>query len=254
MRSRLDKLHDTTQPNANPDLALQAATVAGLTDREADWRKQSLPTGDGNFGQLSLYISLQQRRLQFSSLAHDLEVYAARLLVTRRNSVLTQAAQAFRDAGDTPNETRLTRTLVLGGDSQLRVRYFDLLLHRDPAALTALAGSKAQRHQPRRRRTQLERGPRLLRHRRWLPSPAAARHLVRCGVPASASLVQTYFASSASGPVNLAVDFKQALAANSTIAASPGRPCRSHAPTHRRRLFYYASRYGIFLATVRSNT
>ena len=137
----LDKLHDSAQFNSNPDLALQAATVAGIADREADWRKQSLLAHERNNAQVGLYVSLQQRRLQFSALAHDLKAYAARLLGADGNSALTQAALAFRDAGDTSNEIRLTRTLVLGRNSDLRGRYFDLLLRRDPTALPALAAS-----------------------------------------------------------------------------------------------------------------
>ena len=81
------------------ELALEAATAAGLADREADWRRQSLPADERNNAQVGLYVSLQQRRLQFSPLARDLEAYAARLPVTSRRPILTQAAQAFRDAG-----------------------------------------------------------------------------------------------------------------------------------------------------------
>src|SRR6202012_1434614 len=91
---------------------------------------------------LGLYVSLQQRRLQFASLARDLEAYAGRLPRSRSNGVLTEAAQAYRDAGETANEIRLSSTLVRDGNAQLRDRYFDLLLRHDPAVLAALAGSR----------------------------------------------------------------------------------------------------------------
>lgn len=241
----LDKLHESTQANANPDLALQAATVAVLTDREADWRKQSLSTDD-NFGQLGIYVSLQQRRLQSSSLAHDLEKYAGRLLAVHRSSALTQAAQAFRDAGDTPNETRLTGTLVRDGDSQLRGRYFDLLLRRDPAALTALAAT-----------SDVSLADAALNYTVAHGSEAQAlaavssrgQALSPVWRPASASLVQTYFAGPASGAANLA-NFNQALVANSTIAARLAAPADPLRQLTGDTYFYYASRYGIFLATV----
>jgi tetratricopeptide (TPR) repeat protein len=241
----LDKLHDSAQPNANPDLALQAATAAGLTDREADWRKQSLRTDD-DYAQLGLFVSLQQRRLQFSALAHDLEAYAARLLAAHNNSVLTQAAQAFRDAGDTPNETRLTRTLVLGGDSQLRARYFDLLLRRDPTTLTGLAGSRDISLADAALNYTVANGSEA-----QALAAVASRSQAQNPVwrPASASLVQTYFASSASGPFYLA-DFNQALAANSTIAARLAAPADPSRQLTGDTFFYYASRYGIYLATV----
>ena len=246
----LDKLHDSTQPNSNPDLALQAATAAGLADREADWRKQSLSSDERNNAQVGLYVSLQQRRLQFAALARDLEAYAARLLVERRRPVLTQAAQASRDAGDTPNETRLTRTLVLSGNAQLRVRYFDLLLRRDPAALTALAAN-----------SDINLADAALNYTVAHGSEAQAlaavasrgQSLSPVWRPASASLVQTYFAGPASGPVNLA-DFNQSLAANSTIAARLAAPADPSRQLTGDAFFYYASRYGIFLATVHDSS
>lgn len=246
----LDKLHDAAQPNSNPDLALQAATAAGLADREADWRKQRLTTGAGNNAQVGIYISLQQRRLQFSSLARDLEAYAARLPVQRRNPVLTQAAQAFRDAGDTPNEVRLTRSLVLGGGAQLRTRFFDLLLRLDPAAITALAAN---------RNTSLAEAALnyTVAHGTEAQALAAVTNrgqsLNPVWRPASASLIQTYFAGLTSSVTNPA-DFNQSLAANSTIAsrlASPADPARQLTGNT---FFYYASRFGIFLATVRDST
>jgi hypothetical protein len=241
----LDRLHESAQPNANPALALQSATAAGLADREADWRRQSLNAEDGSYAQLGLYVSLQQRRLQFRSLAHDLEAYAA-LLVKFRNPILTQAAQAYRDAGDTANEIRLTASQVRDGESLLRTRYFDLMLRRDPAGLTALAGSN-----------NISLADAALNYTVAHGSEAQALAAVASrgkGLnpvwrPASASLVQTYFAPPASDPINLA-DFNQALAANSTIAARLAAPAD---PTHQLTgdaFFYYASRYGIFLKTI----
>jgi tetratricopeptide (TPR) repeat protein/predicted Zn-dependent protease len=242
----LDKLHDSSQPNSNPDLAIQAAAAAGLADREAEWRKQSLLTGDVNHSTVDAYAVLQQSRLQFSELAHTLEAYAARLLTERRSPILTQAARAFRDAGDTPDETRLTRALVLGNNSQLRDRFFDLLLRNDPGALTSLASN-----------TNSKLADAALNYTVAHASEAQALAVVAnrgqslspVWRPASASLVQTYFASPTSSPVNVA-DFNQSLAANSTIAdrfataADPSRQLIGDA------FFYYASRYGIFLATV----
>jgi hypothetical protein len=245
----LDKLHDSAQPSANPDLALQAAAAAGLADREADWRKQSLHAEDNN-GQLGLYVSLQQHRLQFSALAHDLEAYAASLRAPHRNSVLTQAAQAFRDAGDTPNEIRLTHSLVLEGAAPLRARYFDLLLRGDPATLTALAADSDANLADAALNYSIA-------HANEAQALAAVanrgRSLPPVWRPASASLVQTYFAgpasSPASSPANLS-DFNQSLAANSTIAARLAAPADPSRQLTGDPFFYYASRYGIFLATV----
>ncbi len=242
----LDKLHDSAQPNSNPSIALKAATAAGLSDREAEWRQQSLPSGEPDNPQLSLYVALQQHRLQFSSLAHDLEAYAERLLVRRRTQVLIKAAQAFRDAGDIPDELRLDHTLVLHGDAQLRSRYFDLLLHRDPAALTALAANS---------NTSLADAALNYAVTHGTEAQALAAVATRgqslhpVWRPASASLIQTYFASPNATDVNLS-DFNQSLAATSTIAqrlAAPADPTRQLTGDT---FFYYASRFGIFLTTV----
>jgi hypothetical protein len=242
----LDKLHDSSQPNSNPDLAIQVASAAGLADREAEWRKQILLTGDIDHSTVDAYAVLQQSRLQFSDLAHTLEAYAARLLTERRSPFLTQAARAFRDAGDTPDETRLTRALVLGDNSQLRDRFFDLLLRSDPGALTSLASNPNSKLAD----AALNYAVAHASEEQALAAVAnRGQSLNPVWRPASASLVQTYYAGSASSPVNVA-DFNQSLAANSTIAdrlataADPSRQLTDDA------FFYYASRYGIFLATV----
>jgi tetratricopeptide (TPR) repeat protein len=242
----LDKLHDAAQPNANSALALQAATAAGLADREADWRKQSLPTDERNETQLNLYLALQQSRLQFSSLAHDLEAYAARVLARRRTPVLAKAAQAYRDAGDTPNELRVTSTLVLHGNTPLRTRYFDLLLHRDPVALTALAANSNSTLADAALNFTVTHGTEA-QALGAVSSRGQSLHPV--WRPASASLVQTYFASPTAATINLS-DFNQSLAANATIAdrlAAPPDPTRQLTGDT---FFYYASRFGIFLSTV----
>jgi hypothetical protein len=243
----LDKLHDIAQPKSNRDLALQAAIAAGLADREADWRKQNLLTGDPLNVQEGPYVALQQRRLQFSSLARDLEEYAARLRVGHRDSVLTEAAQAYRDAGDAGNEVRLDRALVLKNNSQLRARYFDLLLRSDPAALTALAADRDTDLADAAVNYTVAQGSEV----QALAAVAdRARSLNPVWRPASASLVHTYFVSPTSTPANV-VDFNDSLAANATIAM---RLAATADPKHQLtgdNFFYYASRFGIFLITAR---
>ncbi|MDP9051789.1 MAG: tetratricopeptide repeat protein [Acidobacteriota bacterium] len=244
----LDRLHDSAQPNANPDLALQAAAASGLPDREANWRKQRLLAGDAknNSSEAGLYASLQQRRLQFSELAHTLEAYAARLLPQRRDPILMQANQAFRDAGDSANEARIARSLVVRNNTQVRDRYFDLLLRDDPAALTALTADRninladaALNY--------------IVAHASEAQALAAVSNrgqsLPPVWRPASASLVQTYFASSMSSPMDTS-NFRQSLAYESTVGdrvAARADPARQLTGDN---FFAYASRFGIFLATV----
>jgi tetratricopeptide (TPR) repeat protein len=68
--------------------------------------------------------------------------------------------------------------------------------------------------------------------------------------PASASLVETYFASAAPSAVRVA-DFNESLAANSTIGMRLGAPADPARQLTGDSYFYYASRFGIYLSTVR---
>ena len=238
-----------TLPNPTPTQSsvLQAATAAGLADREADWRKQRLLTGDlNNNPDAALYATLQQHRLLFSELAHTLESYAVRLVPRRRDPILAQASQAYRDAGDTANETRITRELVFRNNAQLRDRYFDLLLRSDPAALVALASNSNSNLADAALNY-------AVAHASEVQALAAVanrgRSLSAVWRPASASLVQTYFASATSSPADPS-NFQQSLASESTIGdhlATRADPAKELTGDN---YFFYASRYGIFLATV----
>ncbi len=239
----LDTLHTT-----NPTLALSAATGAGLADREADWRKQILTTGSLTLAaeQVEPYTTLQQHRLHFVELAQTLEAYAARLKPAGRPAIQRQAAQAYRDAGDRPNETRLDALLTLGGDPSLQDRYFDLLLAQNRDALAALSGSPNQ--------TLADSALNYTVAHATQPQALAAvalrsKALPDVWRPASASLILTYFAGDKSAPADSSV-FTQALASDATIAqrlATPANPAKQLTGDL---FFYYASRYGIFLATV----
>jgi tetratricopeptide (TPR) repeat protein len=255
----LDKMHDPTETNADPQLALIAATSAGLTDREAEWRRQLLIGGQLNSadGSLEPYIALQQHRLAFAELARTLEAYAPRITFFTRNGVrmspshqtkdqvLKQAAQAYRDAGDTPNETRVLRTLVLANDPAVQDRYFDLLLRHDRAALTALAANStasladAAVNYTIAHATETQALAAVTRRAQTLP--AVWR-------PASASLVETYFANAKSTTVP--TDFTQSLASESTIADRLAAPVDPAKQLTGDLFFYYASRFGIFLSTI----
>ncbi|MDQ2842905.1 MAG: hypothetical protein M3Y72_18080 [Acidobacteriota bacterium] len=243
----LDKVYDPSQPTSNPELAIEAATAAGLTDREAEWRKQRLLTGDlpNKRADVGLYAALQRGRLQFSELGHTLEAYATRLRPGSRDPILTQAAQTFRKAGDTSGEMRIARGLVLRNRVALRARYFDLLLRHDPAAFTALAlNGNANVADAVVNYT--------VAHGTEAQALAAvadrSRSLSEVWRPASASLVQTYFASSALKDVDTS-NFKQALDYYATVGDRLGQPANPQQQLTGDKFFYYASRFGIFLAT-----
>jgi hypothetical protein len=242
----LDTLHST-----NAALALEAAAAAGLTDREAEWRKQIMLTGTidpHNLPDSSAYVALERHRLDFGALAQTLEAFAARIPAAGRSAILAEAAQAYRDAGDETNEIRITRPLVLAQDQGLRDRLFDLLLRHDRASLVALAGSKddtladAAANYVLARATQAQALAAVAARSRGLPVVWR---------PATASLVLTNFASSTSAATPAMVaNFTQSLNSDATIAARLARPANTASQLTGDLWFYYAKRFGIFLATV----
>jgi tetratricopeptide (TPR) repeat protein len=142
---------------------------------------------------------------------------------------------------------QVARPLVMHGEAKLRDRFFELLLRRDPGSLTALAANgnvglaDAALNYTVAHGTQAQalaavgnRGKAL--HPVWRP--------------ASASLVETYFASAAPSAVRVA-DFNESLAANSTIGMRLGAPADPARQLTGDSYFYYASRFGIYLSTVR---
>ena len=245
----LDRLHDKSQPNANLDLALAAATAAGLADREAEWRGQLLlnePLKKADASQLQTYVELQQRRLAFKDLAKTLEGYAARVSRAHRDDIRKQAAQAYRDAGDPADEMRLERSVVLDDDPTLRDRFFDLLLRRDRAALIAFAGNRSQ--------TLADAAvDYTLAHAEQADALAAVarrgKSLPPVWIPASASLVETFFASPKASPAS-ADDFTRSLGSEATIGSRIGAHPDPAQVLTGDNFFFYASRFGIFLATV----
>ncbi len=238
----LDHLHET-----DASLALEAATAAGLADREAAWRKQILLRGGTEAAaNLEPYSALERRRLAFADLAQTLEAYAPLVPPAQAAAIREQAAKAYRDAGDTADEMRVERALILRTNNDLRDRYFDLLLRHDRAALTALAGNKnnsladAAVNYTVAHATEAQALTAVARRGQALP--AVWR-------PASASLVETYFATPTTIPTSLD-DFTQPLAANVTIGARIGVPANPARQLTGDTYFYYANRFGIFLATV----
>ncbi len=244
--TQLDALHEPGKPGSNPQLAIQVATASGLTDREAAWRKQRLVTGNLNGADVETYVTLQQHRLQFPDLASTLEAYAQRLRPKLRVPIQTQAAQAYRDAGDTTSETRLDRSLVLANATRLRERLFDLLLHHDPNALLTFASNKDAGLADAALNYTIGHGSETQ------SLAAVARRgqtLSAVWTPASASLVHTYFASPSASPAALR-DFNSSLTIDTTIADR----LATH-PDPKQQLtgdlfFYYASRFGIYLSTI----
>ena len=245
----LDRLHDAALPTADPNIALAAATSAGLADREAEWRRQLLLTGPITTNPAA-FVALERRRLAFPELARTLEAYAARLKPKERPAVLTQAAQAWRDASDETNELRLTRPLALAANSELRDRFFDLLLRHDRAALTALAASRDDSLADAALNYAIANA---IEPQALAAVTQRARTLDPVWRPANAALVLTYFATpkTANAPTSAAL-FTQALASDTTIATRLTAPADPSRQLTGDLWFATASRFGIFLATVPS--
>jgi hypothetical protein len=242
----LDKLHAPTQSASIRSAALLVATSAGLSDREAEWRKQTILNGPVAQADTATYIALQNQRLQFSDLAHTLEAYAARLTPKGRSAILTQAALAYNSTGDYANELRLTRPLALHENTQLRDRFFSLLLHHNGSALPALASSSDVALADAALNYTVAHASQTLAltavHNRAQTLPAVWSD-------ASTALVQTYFATTTTTPIDTSA-FDRALATNLTLADR----LSSH-PDPKTQLtgdifFAYAATYGIFLSTV----
>ena len=243
----LERLNQDHSNVANSSLALEAANSAGLAELEAEWRKQLLLNAalpqDPN-----PYQNLERRRLKFTELANTLEVYASRVLPVGRNGVLRTAAEAYRDAGDETNEIRLTRPLVLARDTSLLDRYLDLLLRRDRATLVALAGNSndaiadAAANYAVAHATQTQALTAISNRARKLPAVWA---------PATASLVVTNFASPTTSTASASLPyFAQSLRYDDTIAARLTKPFNPDRELTGDYWFSYASRFGVFLATV----
>ncbi len=241
----LERLHATNAP-----LALQAASMAGLAEVEAEWRKQRMLTGliaTPDQANVSAYMALERRRLKFTELGNTLELYAARLKADARNLALQDAAQAYRDAGDETDELRVTRPLVLAQDAGLRDRYLDLLLRHDRAALVALAASKddsladAAANYAVAHATQAQAMGAIAGRSRGMPPVWA---------PAMTSLVLTNFAAANTSGATNAGYFQHALRYDDSVAQRLTTPANLDRQLTGKAWFYYAGRFGLFLNKV----
>ena len=240
----LDRLHAVPTTAA---LALSVAAAAGMAEREAGWRRETLIKGPLKeaAAQREPFAALERARLQTAELARTLEIYAARLRTPAANTAaLQQAAQAWRESGDESSELRLERALAARNDTGPRDRFFDLLLRRDPAALAALAASNNESLADAAANFSLA-------HADQATAVAAvnfrARSLPAVWRPATAALVATFFVD-ARTPANTA-DFSRALNPDATLAERLAKPADPAQQLTGDLWFYYGSRYGIYLAT-----
>ncbi|MEX2301625.1 MAG: hypothetical protein WD733_11845 [Bryobacterales bacterium] len=121
---------------------------AGLAELEVQWRYERMMADPGsNDAEAHRYqlIELQKARLHHEELGKQLEAYwQVYPLQAQRNSVLYDAAAAYRAVGDSGSELRV---LELGGNLD-DGRYLDLLLAQQPDRLVGLATPATAEHHP----------------------------------------------------------------------------------------------------------
>jgi hypothetical protein len=122
-------------------LAIEQASLSGLKDNEADWRKERMLANARRSVDVEAYVQLQRSRMRFMELAKTMEAYADMLKPEQREGVRLEAANAYRDSGDEASEMRVLRSMVESNNTGVRGRYLALVLKRAPTMLNTLAGS-----------------------------------------------------------------------------------------------------------------
>lgn len=238
-------------PMSLPDVesfAIPLAQAAGLEDLEANWRYELMADPSARpaelLARLRSYTQLEQSRLRFEELGRHVEPFAARFSAGAAESVLLQAASAYRSAGDTDNEIRVLGTVwpgYMGGD-QLQ-RYFALLLQRDPQRLAQVA-SQWQPWGEQAAQFVVANGSAELAHE-VVGGRAQARNVV--WRRAYDALTGLYFGEASAG-VN--GSFVGALG-DETIGQRVGRRVDRNQELAGDTWFYYGARYGEYLDVTR---
>jgi tetratricopeptide (TPR) repeat protein len=228
--------------------AIPLAERAGLADQEAQWRFELMmqaPNASPNvYSRLPVFVDLQRRRGRFAELGSQLEQFAGVLHPANRNFVFAEAADAYRAAGDSQNELRLLSSMAAPSlDNTRQQRLFRLLLANKQQELVADSAN-------------------------WTaPGEAAANYIIANGDADLAdsmvvvrgqhrspvwnksyrALTGLYFAETAP-EVNSA--FLDALGDN-TIAERLTKPVDRTQQLAGDTWFYYGSRYGEYLGTIK---
>ncbi len=230
--------------------AIPLAQSAALSEQEARWRFEALMQRAvlPNMSSLQPFIDLQRRRGRFAELGPQLEQYAGAVPAMVRSTPLLEAADAYRAAGDQQNELRLLSNIsAYNLDDPHQQRLFQLLLEKRPQELVSiaatwnyLAGEKAARYV-------VTNGGAALSH-----SVAAARGKSRPPVWSKSynALIGLYYAEPTSDVSNA---FLGALGDN-TIAERLAKPVDRTQQLAGNTWFYYGSRYGEYLGTVKQGS
>jgi cellulose synthase operon protein C len=227
------------QTGTPPDFLIDAAEAAQLSDLEAHWRYEALMASPNYASRhMQRLIELQSERLNYLELAGQLEKYAAVANEFSRASALRSAAEAYRSAGDSQSELRIYSEGMFG---QADERYFELLLAQRPQQLVDLAGSRQGIWYDAATNFAVASGDKSLAydairaHGAWLP-PVWTK--------AYTGLTGLYYAD---GAANVNADFLDILD-DRPIGERLGQKLDRNQQLAGNVWFYYASRYGEYLA------
>jgi tetratricopeptide (TPR) repeat protein len=227
-------------------LWIPAAQAAGLKDREAQWRQDLLLHPDpANRGQLAAaqldpYNTLEKQRMDDVTRARTLEAYAALFPAKDRQPTLLLALDAWSDAVDHPSELRLLRSLSHAPErTDLRDRYFRLLLQSDPKSLLAEASSNSEDYADAAANYLFAHGSQSLAY-----EAVQARAHTRPPVwgAANTALTGLFFAERSPRTDSA---FRSTLG-DATIADRLAHPADRNQQLVGRDWFYYGTRYGLF--------
>jgi len=229
--------------------AIPLAQTAGLADQEARWRFDLMMQeahSQNPYANMEPFVDLQRRRTRFAELGPQLEQFASAISpgFNRRDAALLSAADAYRSAGDQPNEMRVLSTVSAEHLDNLRQqRLFELLLARQPAELVRIAATWTPTGERAAEYVVANAAP------IWSHAVVQARSRPRPPVwnKSYNALVGLYFAEPATDVRNA---FLGALG-DTTIGERLGKPVDRSQQLAGDIWFYYGSRYGEYLWTTK---
>jgi len=231
------------------NLAIPLAVNAALADQEAHWRFEWMMQRAGtpnSYTNTEPLIDLQRRRGRFAELASQMEQFARIVPSIQRPAPLLAAADAYRSAGDEPNELRLLSSVfsMNGLDTSRQQRYFQLLLTRQAQDLVRISSAWPMPYGEQAANYVIAHGSAELSH-----AVVQARGQARPPVWSKVynALVGLYF-SEPTPQVNNA--FLGALG-DDPIGVRLARPVDRAQQLAGNTWFYYGSRYGEYLGTAK---
>ena len=229
--------------------AIPLAVTAGLADQEAHWRFELMMQWGPQMNHRvnpQPFVELQRRRGRFAELGSQMEQFAAVLPVIDRGPQLVEAADAYHAAGDQQNEMRVLGKVFPGLDQNRQERYFKLLLEKEPQELIGIASTWSGAAQW---------GEQAANYAVAHASPAIAHAVVQSRGKARPivwnkaynALVGLYFSEPTADVNN---SFLSALG-DDPIAARLAKPVDRDQQLAGNTWFYYGSRYGEYLGTLK---